>query len=309
MRKLNKIFNRFFYCWQWNVGLVHKPIAGLLGCNEEPAVEWLAGLPAGRFWADPMVVRKGSRVYVFYEDYGFRTGQGVISVKTFESAGNGFRLMATDTDIIPANCHLSYPYLVEYKDRVYCIPETAHKREVAIYASEGFPRQWQKKQVLIPDYAGVDNTVFWYNDNWWLFSTDLNDRIESRLKIFYASDLFGPWKPHPQNPVKDDITSARPAGTPFIYQGELYRPAQDSSRVYGGRAVFNRVTELSRSAFQEESVKVFDPIKASQYSEALHTVSGTGDVTVIDGARQIFIGRSLSTVLYKLKRLLGLIRY
>ena len=40
--------------------------------------------------------------------------------------------------------------------------------------------------------------------------------------------------------VKTDVRSARPAGTPFVYQGELYRPAQDCSRTYGGSIVIHR---------------------------------------------------------------------
>ncbi len=45
--------------------------------------------------------------------------------------------------------------------------------------------------------------------------------------------LEGPWEPHRRNPVKCDVRGSRPAGTPFVHGGELYRPAQDGSKRYG----------------------------------------------------------------------------
>src|SRR5213596_456309 len=56
---------------------------------------------------------------------------------------------------------------------------------------------------------------------------------------------LGPWRPHPGNPVKVDVRSSRPAGGPFLFGGNLYRPAQDCSRTYGGGITINRVTHLS----------------------------------------------------------------
>lgn len=309
MKRAVKISYRLFFYWQWNIGIVSQPASKFLTSAEAAEVQWLDGLTRFKFWADPAVIKKDGKLYIFYEDYSFRTGRGVISVQVFKPEDGKFKAVSAHRDIIPADCHLSYPYLVRHDSKVYCIPETSRKNEVAIYEPEEFPFKWKKARVLIPDYAGVDNTVFWYNDKWWLFSTDLNDRIESRLKIFYADDLFGSWQPHLNNPAKDDITSSRPAGTPFEYQGALYRPAQDSSRVYGGRVVFNRITKLSPEVFQEETVKIIEPVKQSRFNQALHTVSSDGDITVIDGARQVCICKSLAALLYKVKRLLGVIRY
>jgi len=68
-----------------------------------------------------------------------------------------------------------------------------------------------------------------------LFFTDADDGPLTKLRVWFADDLLGSWCPHPGNPVKPDIRSARPAGTPFVHDGALYRPAQDCSRTYGAR--------------------------------------------------------------------------
>jgi hypothetical protein len=109
-----------------------------------------------------------------------------------------------------------------------------------------------------------------------------------RLYIWHAPDLLGPWEPHAANPVKVDLGSARPAGTPFAYRGDLYRPAQDCSRTYGGRVVINRILRLTPTDFQEELIAYVEPITDSPYVAGLHTLSSFGDLTLIDGKRFTF---------------------
>src|SRR5690606_5385751 len=106
-----------------------------------------------------------------------------------------------------------------------------------------------------------------------------------RLYAWYADELTGPWMPHAGNPIKDDISSARPAGKPFFVDGELYRPAQDSSHTYGGSVVIHRVTKLTPEEFHEEAVMVVPP--RGRYTKGLHTIVPVGDLILIDGKRHV----------------------
>ena len=74
-----------------------------------------------------------------------------------------------------------------------------------------------------------------------LFCTNLDEGYHSHLYIFYADELLGPWRPHSKNPVKIDVRSAGPAGPFFWYEGALYRPTQDCSRLYGGCINITRI--------------------------------------------------------------------
>ncbi len=87
------------------------------------------------------------------------------------------------------------------------------------------------------------------------------------------------------NPVKSDVRSARPGGTPFYHEGALYRPAQDCSKTGGGKTVINRIKRLSPSSFDEEAVAVVEPDPTGPYPEGLHTISKVGDFTLVDGKR------------------------
>jgi len=64
------------------------------------------------------------------------------------------------------------------------------------------------------------------------------------LKIIQKFYVFGEFILHPKNPVKNDLTSSRPAVTMFERDGKIYRPTQNCSNSYGGSIVINCVTEL-----------------------------------------------------------------
>ena len=136
--------------------------------------------------------------------------------------------------------HASYPYLLKHDDAWFCVPEIADSHEIALFRSSDFPGDWRRVATLVDGFDGLDPTVFRHEDLWWLLCTDRVRGPNTKLWGWYATDLLGPWLAHGANPLKTDVRSARPAGTPFVYQGVLYRPAQDGSRTYGGAVTLNR---------------------------------------------------------------------
>jgi hypothetical protein len=111
--------------------------------------------------------------------------------------------------------------------------------------------------------------------------------MDCKLFLWHAPDPTGPWEPHPGNPVKVDVRSSRPAGTPFEFEGHLYRPAQDCSETYGGGITINRVTQLTPVSFSEEPVATIEARRGSDYAAGVHTLSGSGDLTMIDGKQVV----------------------
>lgn len=148
--------------------------------------------------------------------------------------------------------HTSYPYLFEFEDEIYCVPETAHAREISLYRAMQFPSGWRKLCTLVDEFAGHDPTLFCHRGRWWLtFTGEVGEDSSSKLFAWHAASLLGPWRPHEENPVKIDLRSSRPAGTPFTYKGNLYRPAQDCSSTYGSQIVINRVLSLTENEFRK----------------------------------------------------------
>ena len=165
------------------------------------------------------------------------------------------------------------------------MPETHQAREISLYQAKRFPYEWYKADTLIRGIAGLDATILEFGEYWWLMCCDNDVSSLGGLFIWYARSLKGPWLPHAANPVKKSIYSSRPAGTPFVRNGCLYRPAQDCSKTYGWRVVLNRVTRLTPTEFEEQPVATIEPYANSEYPHGIHTISAAGGVTLVDGKR------------------------
>ena len=104
---------------------------------------------------------------------------------------------------------------------------------------------------------------------------------DDELHLYYSDSPLGPWKPHKKNPVKSDVRSSRPAGKPFYWNGELLRPAQDSSRGYGYATSINRVVKISPCEYSEVEVSRILPDWAKHIT-GTHTLNILDDITVVD---------------------------
>jgi hypothetical protein len=291
--RLIKTYNSLFCHDQWNIGIAYEPIHAFL--HSRPTIHYLPCPEKGMFVADPFGILKGKQLTIICEYFTYKSSKGIVSsIELVDSIKPRPPMTVLDLPV-----HVSYPYLIEYDGEIYCIPETAGAREVALYKAETFPHEWIKVAILVEGLAASDATVFQYEGLWWLMCADREKNPFANLFAWYALDLFGPWKPHQANPIKTDIRSARSAGTPFSYNGYLYRPAQDCSRTYGGRIVINRVLQLTPNKFTEVEVATVDAAGDSPYPDGIHTLSSVGDMTLVDGKRVVFVGNAFKRTVFR----------
>jgi hypothetical protein len=161
------------------------------------------------------------------------------------------------------------------------VPETAANRTIELYRSTAFPFEWKLEKVLMTGVRATDATLAEVDGTWWMFASIAEHSIPDELYLFSAPSPLGPWTPHPRNPVKSDVKGSRPAGGLFNWNGELYRPAQNSSGRYGYAISINRVTQLDQQGFHEEHVSSILP-NWNKKLVATHTISIAGDLTVVD---------------------------
>ncbi|HUK50454.1 MAG TPA: hypothetical protein VLV18_05415 [Terriglobales bacterium] len=275
-----KVYDHFLHHEEWNVGIVHDDISSLLRQNSHTRIDWFPNLRKDRYLADPFGISFQGRTYVICEEFQYRSSKGRIVTLELDGDFLPSRLIVS----LEFPFHTSYPYLFEFDGEIYCVPETAFAREVSLYRALDFPSGWRKVCTLVDEFAGTDPTVFYHKGTWWLSATgEYGDDRFSKLFVWHAASLFGPWSPHKLNPVKVDFRSSRPAGTPFTHDGNLFRPAQDCSTAYGSRIMINRVLSLTENEFIETEAATISPDTA--YPSGLHTVSQAGRVTFVDGRR------------------------
>jgi hypothetical protein len=285
----------------WMIGLVDAPIHTLLSGPACPQVSWLGQRDAGLYRADPFGV-PGDAARLYCEEYEFREARGRIVMLELDDR-RGFR--APVPAPLPQEVHRSYPYLIEDQGRLYCVPEAAAERSCHLYevTAEG----WRRVASLVEDTAAADPTLFRWEGRFWLAYTDISLGGFDNLCLSWADALAGPWTSHPCNPVKIDHRSSRPAGTPFVLDETLYRPAQDCGSGYGQAVVFNRVLRCTPHDFQEEPVRLLAPDRRGPNPHGLHTVSAWGERTLVDGKRLELnlseLGRKVGRRLFGGKRL------
>jgi hypothetical protein len=282
-------FESLFRHDQWNVGRIDRPISSFLSADAAASVQWLRSPRRSEYFADPFGAWREDRLTIFYEHFSYRSNRGTIAA--IECAQNaGAHSAPTAVRIGPQPVvHLSYPYLIEAEDRLLCIPESYEAAEVGLYELERFPDRWVKVANLLEGSHVVDATLFRHEGMWWLAGSEPTHKGAScELSLWYASAPTGPWRPHAGNPVKVDVRSARPGGTPFYEDGVLYRPAQDCTKTYGDRIMINRVVTLTTTAFCEVPAATVEPDPSGPYPAGLHTLSSAGNSTLIDAKRIIF---------------------
>jgi hypothetical protein len=233
--------------------------------------------PKDRFWADPFAIKAGDHYYVFIEELLYSTGKGHISVIELDRKG----VVSGPRKVLEREYHLSYPFVFEWNGNYYMVPESAANKTIELYRAKTFPFVWQLEKVLMTDVRAKDATLAEIDGKWWMFVSMSEHSIPDELYLFSADTPLGPWTPHSRNPVKSDVRGSRPAGALFEWNGDVYRPAQDSSGRYGYAISINRITQLDKEQFREEQVSSILP-NWDKDLLATHTISIAGDLTVVD---------------------------
>ncbi len=240
--------------------------------------------PKKRSFADPFVFSHDGRDYVFIEDLDEVTGRGRIAVMTI---GDDGKPTAPET-VLERDYHLSYPFLFEWQGDVYMLPETAATRSLQLFRATRFPYEWELHCEPMRGYPMVDATLHEQDGRWYMF-VNVSERggsLDDELFLFFAETPLGPWQPHPLNPVKSDVRSARPAGRLFRRDGKLIRPAQDCSTSYGSAINLCEVEVLSETDYRERIVERLEPSWRPGL-EGCHTLSFSDRMEFIDGKRTV----------------------
>jgi hypothetical protein len=268
----------------WNVGVAQVPLESFVAGEAIHDVAW-APVRKGRYSADPFGWWDPGALQILYEDYSHQHGAGSIARRRW-SRERGWERPEPALDI---GSHLSYPFLIETEGRRLLLPESLESGSLVLYEGDPVDGTWRPLAELGLGEDVADATMHRHDGRWWLFAVH-SDRLNpaTELYLWFADRPEGPWHQHPLNPVVVDVRSARPAGPLFSAGGELYRPAQDCSTGYGDRLAIKRVVTLTTEAFNEELVRFLEADRDGPFRYGLHTLTGVGDVTLVDGKRRVW---------------------
>lgn len=293
--KLDFKLKELFRVELWNIARVHTSIEDIIN-NTPLSLQWFPTQDEKkyRYRADPFVIKTNGNTRLFFEKYDYKSGEGHIASMDYSPA-NG--IYGAETHALKTGFHLSYPSVFSHAGRNYCLPESFKSNSLDLYEVLN-DYSLKKIATLLPDIEAVDPTLFYHNQKFWLFCTLNTNAPNAQLYLYYADTITGPFYPHLLNPVKTDISSARPAGSIFDFEGKVVRPAQNCSITYGGSLVLNHITKLTETEYEENFLTEIKPTD-KVYNKGIHHICVANGIVMVDGKRYIY---SLKAAL---KRLLG----
>ncbi len=271
---------------QWTIAITPRSAEDAAsGRLDFSNIHWLVP-PLSSFVADPFLWRHGDEWVVFAEVLPFAIGRGHIAACKWRP-DTGFSSLEP---VLAEDCHLSYPFLFEYEGELFLMPERQEGGELTAYSCEEFPLRWRPQRPIMAGLRCVDATLVQHDGRWWLFYTSVHGGAsEDNLYACHAPTPFGPWEPHPMNPVRSGLRGARMAGS-FIRQsdGRLIRPGQDSSANYGGAVILFEVQSLTMCHFEEREIDRIDPSQfPAPWNQRCHTWNEARGMLVFDALRLV----------------------
>lgn len=242
-----------------------------------------------KFVADPFMICKDGVWYMFFEALNGDDGLGDISLAT---SADGFNWTYQQV-VLDEPFHLSYPYVFQWNDEYYMVPETFQTNEVRLYKAASFPNQWLFEKTLLKGADYVDSSLVYFNEKWWIFSSTTSNDI---LRLHYADDLLGEWIEHPSSPlITNNLRIARPAGRIIDLDNCLIRFTQDDQLTYGRQVHAFKITELTLNHYLECEMLDGKPILSpggsrwnavGMHHVDLHRIDSEKWIACVDGRSQ-----------------------
>jgi hypothetical protein len=223
--------------------------------------------------ADPFLFVFNNILYLFFEskkNYSY----GEIQMICTTDLSN----WSAPITVLKETGHLSYPFVFEYDNEVYMIPESSYLNEVRLYKADNDNlSSFSYYKTLIDDYHdGIevgfsDSSIYNKDGLFYLMTSKRNIDGENVYYLYLSEDLLGSYYSHPQSPILISKKYGRNAGSLIEIDGKLYRVAQDCEKRYGDNVHLFEVDELSNLSYKEHLVRHnLIPLNNSFYKEGGH---------------------------------------
>ena len=289
---LKKFFCFLFGTHQWKI--IYR---------KENTNDWIAfNQPNNISRADPFLIKRKGSFYIFFEEFYIGKGHGYICSASLDFEN---KKLVNKKIILKKNYHLSFPFVFEYKNKYYLVPESSKEKKIDLYEFESFPDKLKFVRTLLSGFKAADS-VLYQNKNKWFIFTNLeryqNDLNSQDLSIFQSNSLLkGTFIQKHKNPVISDIRFARNGGKIINSNNNIFRVSQDCKKRYGHKVNIMKVTLLTDKNYSEVLFKKIPPPRGYI---AFHTYNICEDIVIGDGK---IVKKDLKTLLINLKNFIEIV--
>ena len=277
---LKHLYARLFLIENWNVAVSAGSIENIVKNKNlsQYDFEWFAKLRKDEFIADQFLYEEDERLGCLVEYYHYGQKGKVVEFPNVKINKQEFR------EVIGGKYHHSFPFIIEQNGDLFCIPESYEANSLNLYKKN--KDNWVFVKTIIANKQIIDASFLYHNNRYWIFCGLRDQSPNLKLFIFSSDRLDGDYVAHPLNPVKTDVETARSAGNFILYDEQIYRPAQNYSKTYGGSVFLNKIIRLDEVSFSEEKYTELLPLK--DYPDGLHTLSYSKNYIAIDGKKIVW---------------------
>ena len=297
---MKNILKKIFYFDEWSIGLVSCNIKDFKE-NKSPII-WFKNFSKTTYNADPFGFQIDNKKYIIFEEYSQIFKRGRIAVAEISN-----NKLINKKIVLDDKKHLSYPFIFMENNDIFVVCEAYKSKKLNLYKVNKTDLSLQKVREIFSNQEAIDPTIIKLDEKYWLFYS-MKEKADEVLYLAYANSLNENFIQHPQNPIKSCKASSRSGGTPFIFNNEIYRPAQNCQKFYGEKIVVNKINILNEKEFSEDfSYEISVPKNFNNSQDnfiGIHTISSFGNETLIDGLRKKFlIYKPLISIFRNLKKI------
>lgn len=267
----------------WNVGFCECSLENFIDCKDKERlnIQWFKKPKKNCYFADPFVIKTNKDTYIFFEWYSYQKGKADLAVALKSENFKKYHKLTNFKE------HRSYPYVFEYENVIYCLPEANATKQVALYRFDEDNLKLEKDAVLLEGFPIVDATLQYHDNKWFMYLVNQKNS-HTHLEIYHSDNLKGPYLSHYNNPIMIDCSKARPAGKIFTYKDKTIRPSQNCTEHYGQNITLEEIDLLTEKQFATKEFGTIMPIENSDYNDGIHTINSDDNIVVFDGKRFVF---------------------
>ncbi|EMO2076840.1 hypothetical protein VC506_10755 [Citrobacter freundii] len=276
--KMKRIINMLFYHESWDIMIIKDHGTHLFPDNTLEILNKSAAQQLKKkytFQADPFLIEKDDKLYVFYEAFSFRNSKGTLRCRVLDRE-------LTEIDDVKLEgfddlrCHLSFPFLININNQLFMIPESSERKEVILFQSIEFPARWKQVKVLISDIELTDNVFISINEACYLLSTTMDNEI-----IIHSADhIYGQWQRITPS-LKVSNPHHRGAGASYQVENKMYFLTQECTpETYGKSIYIKELVTLNDANFDENLIEQIN--SSINHSDGVHTLNFSNNYIVYD---------------------------
>lgn len=279
----------------WAIGFVKDGLQGVFSDN--PQYMWVRDPYKNERWfADPFILDvTDDYIFLLVEEMRYAVHKGRIAKLTV----NRRTMVIEKMDILLEEAtHLSFPNIWRDGDDIYVYPENHDSGKLNLYKLVDNATRLEKVKVLVdaPLTDAVMTNIFGEQQ---IFSTKMPNPNGNELFVYTLDKQL---KLKNSDSVRFEDNHARMAGQFFVYEGKIYRPAQDCNETYGGAVIIEEVAK-GGDKFIFKKVKRLTS-KHSFLRIGMHTLNEYKGVVVVDVRGYEYLLGNLVYQCVKMKKML-----